>query len=81
MASVEMGPATEAEVGAFHFAKGEHVVLRLPDGRTVRLHFLAFGTNRDSTSSVRVGIEAPMEVCIYREEAAARYAPPQEAPK
>ena len=54
---------------------GEEVLLRLPDGRTVRLVVLALQPNRHNNTCVRLGIGAPDEVRIYRGEAQQRYAP------
>ena len=43
---------------------GEPIYLTLPDGRKVVLHLLAVGGDR-----VRIGIEAPRDVVILRDDA------------
>ena len=52
---------------------GEEILLRLPDGRTVRVVVLE--PDPCHGRQIRLGIHAPDEVRIYRGEAQQRYAP------
>jgi sRNA-binding carbon storage regulator CsrA len=48
--------------------QGEVVVLRLPDGREVRVCLVAFGHNGRGKPKARLGFDAPADVVIAREE-------------
>lgn len=52
-------------------AKGEKIIILLPDGREVAV----FPAEIRSLNKVRIGVEAPADVKIFREELRSRFCP------